>query len=138
SIPPWLPPSTRARRRTCLSIIWRVWPPSWTADPAIPKQELPSAACLRRGVPLLLHLPVDPPGAEFGVDDLLFAVQPVVAREHVGHPAARGAQGEAPAAEERKGQHQGGEGAVGGPAEHRRHPQRPAEAVGQAQQGTRQ
>ena len=45
---------------------------------------------------------IHPLGLELGVDDLLLAVQPVVAGQHVGHPAAQGEQGQALAAEERK------------------------------------
>ena len=48
----------------------------------------------------LLRLLVDPLGAVFGIDDLLFAVQAVVAGQKIGYHAAQGVQGQALAAEQ--------------------------------------
>ena len=80
---------------------------------------------------VLLRLLVDPLGAVFGIDDLLFAVQAVVAGQKIGYHAAQGVQGQALAAEELVGQQNGSDGAVGGSAEHGSHAHGPGEGVGQ-------
>lgn len=48
----------------------------------------------------LLRLLVDPLGAVFGIDDLLLAVQAIVAGQEIGDHAAQGIQGQALAAEQ--------------------------------------
>lgn len=49
---------------------------------------------------VLLRLLVDPLGAVFGIDDLLLAVQAIVAGQEIGDHAAQGIQGQALAAEQ--------------------------------------
>ena len=48
----------------------------------------------------LLRLLVDPLGAVFGIDDLLLAVQAIVAGQEIGDHAAQGIQGQTLAAEQ--------------------------------------
>ena len=79
----------------------------------------------------LLRLLVDPLGAVFGIDDLLLAVQAIVARKEIGDHTAQGVQGQALTAEELVRQQDRGDGAVGGPAEHGGHAHGPGEGVGQ-------
>ena len=51
----------------------------------------------RRGQGELLRLSVHPGGLEFGVDDLLLAVEAVVSGEHVGDGTAQGVKRQATA-----------------------------------------
>ena len=71
---------------------------------------------------------------ELGVDDGLAGVQPIVAGEHVADAADQGKIQQPTIPEQLHGQEDGGQRAVGGPAEHRGHAKRPTKAVGKAQQ----
>ncbi|CAN3988016.1 DNA-binding protein, partial [Dysosmobacter welbionis] len=72
-----------------------------------------------------------------GVDDGLAGVQPIVAGEHVADAADQGKIQQPTIPEQLHGQEDGGQRAVGGPAEHSGQPQRRGEASRNPQQRSR-
>ncbi|CAN4019886.1 HK97 gp10 family phage protein, partial [Dysosmobacter welbionis] len=80
---------------------------------------------------------IDILGLQLGVDDGLAGVQPIVAGEHVADAADQGKIQQPTIPEQLHGQEDGGQRAVGGPAEHSGQPQRRGEASRNPQQRPR-